>query len=360
MDLLRGRLVNQKLAGSTFRHPGEVVSWLGAVQAQDFAGAKWAIGLRAIGLTEAAVERAYDQGAILRTHVLRPTWHLVSADDIRWLIALTGPRVIARLGPRHRYLEIDDRTVARSRAALTRALDKGALTRREAGGVLQRARIHVTPERLTHLLVLAELEGLVCSGPLRDRQTTYALMDQRVPAAPPVARDEALARLAVRYFLSHGPATIADFAWWSFLPLGDARAAIELAGPAVPRDAVATKAASRRTGARSRKSEAAAWLLPNFDEFLVAYKERSAVLGQGPIDPRETLAHTVIIDGRAVGTWKARPERPTSGPPGARPAVSIAVAPRVTLTRADWACIRQAADRYGRFTGRGAAVGNGR
>ena len=360
MDLLRGRLVNQKLAGSTFRHPAEVVSWLGAVQAQDFPAAKWAIGLRATGLTEAAVERAYDQGSILRTHVLRPTWHLVAADDIRWLVALTGPRVTARLGPRHRYLELDDRTVARSRAALTRALQKGALTRREAGEMLQRARIHVTPERLTHLLVLAELEGLVCSGPLRDRQTTYALMDQRVPAAPPVGRDEALARLAARYFLSHGPATVADFAWWSFLPLGDARAAIDRAGPAVPRDAVVAKAGPGRTIARRRPSGATAWLLPDFDEFLVAYKDRSAVLGRVPIDPRDTLTHTVLIEGRAVGSWKAgRPARLSRAAAAARPTVSVAVAPRVRLTRSDWASIRQAADRYARFLGAEVTVGEG-
>jgi len=360
MDLLRGRLVNQKLAGSTFRHPGEVVSWLGAVQAQDFAGAKWAIGLRAAGLTEAAVERAYDQGAILRTHVLRPTWHLVAADDIRWLVALTGPRVIARLGPRHRYLELDDRTVARSRAALTRALDESSLTRREVGEVLRRARIQFSPERLTHLLVLAELEGLVCSGPLRDRQTTYALMDQRVPAAPPVGREEALARLAARYFLSRGPATIADFAWWSFLPLGDARAAIELARPAVPRDAVVTTTASGHAGARSRTAGSAAWLLPNFDEFLVAYKERSAVLGQGPIGPRDTLTHTVLIEGRAVGSWKAGRQASLSRAAAAeRRTVSVAVAPRVELTRADWGSIRQAADPYARFLGAEVTVREG-
>jgi hypothetical protein len=355
MDLLRERLVNQKLARSGFRDPGEVVSWFGAVQAQDFPGARWALGLRATGLAEAEVLHAYNEGAILRTHVLRPTWHLVAAADIRWLIALTGPRIIRRLGPRHRYLELDDRTVARSRAAIARALDEGPLTRPEIGAVLQRARIRITPERLTHLLVLAELEGIVCSGPMRGPQTTYALMDDRAPASPPVERGHALGRLAARYFNSHGPATVADFAWWSGLPLGEARAAIEMAEAAVSRDAVIAHDRGG-TRARSRRPRGTAWLLPNFDEFLVAYKDRAAVLGDHLVPPRDVLAHTVIIDGRAVGTWKARLQRSAGAEAPALQSLAIAIAPRVALTRTDKERIRQAAMRYGRFIGREAVA----
>jgi hypothetical protein len=192
--------------------------------------------------------------------------------------------------------------------------------------VLQRARIRTTPERLSHLLAVAELEGLVCSGPLRDRQFTYVLTDRRVPAAPLVGRDEALARLAARYFTSHGPATPADFSWWSGLPVREARTAIEMSGPALSRDAVVSDT-YRHVRLRSRKTSPTAWLLPNFDEFLVAYKDRAAIFGGRPVDRRDVLANTVVIDGHAVATWRARQ---------GRAAASIAITPRVELGRPTW------------------------
>jgi hypothetical protein len=273
------------------------------------------------------------------------------------MVGLTGPRVIARMGPRHRQLELDSATLTRSRATLTRVLGEGALTRPELGKALEQARIRLTPERLTHLLAVAECEGLVCSGALRGRQLTYALLDHRVPPAPAVARDEALARLAARYFNSHGPATVADFAWWSWLPLADARAAIAMAGAAISRDAVVANVYRGRPRARSGKPGPTAWLLPNFDEFLVAYKDRAAILGEGPVDPRDVLAHTVLIDGRAVGTWKARSQvLPARADAGSLPALSIGIAPRVRLARTDKERIEQAAGRYGRFIGREAVA----
>ena len=349
--LLVERLVNQKLARSTLRDPCEVVSWFGAVQAQDFQGARWAIGLRTRAATDTTVERAFNDGAILRTHVLRPTWHFVVAADIRWLIALTGPRIIARMAWRHRQLELDPQTVRRSRTVLTRALGDGPLTRRDLAGVLQRTRILVTPERLSHLLALAELEGLVCSGPLRDRQFTYALIDHRVPGVPPVAQEEARARLAERYFRSHGPATLADFAWWSGLSMREARSAVEMAGTALSRDALVTGtyrfARSRR---RARTVGHSAFLLPSFDEFLVAYKDRSAILGDRSIAPRDVLAQTVIVDGRAAGLWRARRENGS---------VTIAIDPRRRLPRDVLDRIRDAAARYGAFIGQPVTVERG-
>ncbi len=343
-DVLRERLVNQKLAACAARDPVEIVSWLGAIQAQDFRGATWAIGVRSKRLTEAAVERAYDEGRILRTHVLRPTWHFVAGADIRWLIALTGKRIIARLAYRHRQLELDAPTFARIRSVLGRALATAHLTRREIAVVLRRARIQVTPERLLHLLMVAELEGLLCSGPLRDGQVTYALMDARAPRVPPIDVETALARLAERYFTSHGPATLADFAWWSGLSLRDARSAVEMAGTVLSRDAVigGLYRRGRRPPRRSHVNPSA-WLLPNYDEYLVAYADRTAVLGNHPVHPRDLLSHTVIIDGLALATWRPRQQNGS---------VSIAVTPRWRLTRDDLERICGAADRYGAFVGR--------
>jgi Winged helix DNA-binding domain len=346
--MLRERLVNQKLAGAALHDPQEIISWFGAVQAQDFQGARWAVGLRSKSLTAAAVERAFDEGRILRTHVLRPTWHFVTAEDIRWLIALSGPRIIARLAYRHRWLELDAGTMARSRAALIRALESRHLTRRELAAVLQRAGVASTPERLSHLLMVAELEGLVCSGPLRDRQLTYALVDERVPRAAPLDAEQALARLADRYFTSHGPATLADFSWWSGLSRREARAAVERAGSALSRDVVGSGTfRAARPRSRARIVHPSAWLLPNFDEYLVAYKDRAAVFGDRPVSSWDTLTHTVIIDGLAAATW--RPRRQNGS-------VSIDVWPRRRLTGDELDQIRGAGDRYGAFVGRAVAI----
>jgi hypothetical protein len=347
-EILRERLVNQKLAGSAPPDPHEIVSWFGAVQAQDFQGARWALKLRSKSLTAAAVDRAFDEGRILRTHVLRPTWHFVTAGDIRWLIALSGPRIIARLAYCHRWLELDAGTMIRSRAALIRALEARHLTRRELAGVLQRARIAVTPVRLSHLLMVAELEGLVCSGPVCDGRLTYALMDERAPRVSPIDADAALARLAGRYFTSHGPATLADFAWWGGLSLREARSAVEMAGPALSRDLVVGGLyRSRGPRPRARMARPAAWLLPNFDEYLVAYKDRAAVFGDRPVSSWDTLTHTVIIDGLAAATW--RPRRQNGS-------VSIDVWPRRRLTGDELDQIRGAGDRYGAFVGRAVAI----
>ena len=345
--VLAQRLVNQGLAGSRLRDPQEVASWFGAIQAQDFQGAKWAIGLRTKGLTDAAVERAFDEGSLLRTHVLRPTWHFVTAADIRWLLALTGPRIMARMSPYHRQLELDHETLRRARVLLTRALCDGFLTRRQIGAELERSGMKLTPERLLHVLMLAEVEGVVCSGPRHDRQFTYALMDGRAPRTAPVGRDEALARLAARYFQSHGPATVADFAWWSGLSLREARAAVDMAGLTMASDALV----SANGRARRRRSEATtppAWLLPAFDEYLVAYKDRQAIHGRHAPDSGDSLSPTVIVDGLAVATWRVR--RQDAG-------VSITVVPRGRLSRDHLARIRSAASRYGEFIGRPVSVG---
>ena len=329
-DVLVRRLVNQELARPRLREAEALVSRFGAIQAQDFQGAKWAIGVRTDGLTDEAVERAFNDGRLLRTHVLRPTWHFVAAADIRWLVALTGPRVFARMAYRRRQLGLDDQEISRSRRAIVRALRDGPLTRRQIATALERAHLLITPERLTHLVMAAELEGLVCSGPLLERRFTYALMDTRAPEQAPLSRDEALGRLAERYFASHGPATAADFAWWSGLSLRDARAASEIAG-------------TRRNPETPRAPKRAAWLLPNFDEYLVAYRDRSAIHGGHAAGPPDALANTVIVGGSAVGTWRPRRGKDT---------VAVEVRMRRSLSRDDWNRVADAAGRYGRFIGR--------
>src|SRR6266704_5397496 len=211
------RLHNQHITQRTLETPQALVEWLGAVQAQDFAAAKWALGLRLHGVTDDDIEQAFTNGAILRTHVMRPTWHFVSPADIRWLLALTAPRVHQTLAYYNRKLELDDAVFRCTNAMLANALQGGKqLTRDELVFALQQAGIATEGEqRVTHIMMRAELDGVICSGARRDKQFTYALLAERAPHARMLARDEALAELTTRYFMSHGPATIQDFVWWS-------------------------------------------------------------------------------------------------------------------------------------------------
>ena len=228
-ELVNRRLTNQRLLGSPFRSAVEVVAWLGAMQAQDYPGAKWAIGLRA-PVTDEDVDRDCDEGLILRTHILRQTWHFVARGDIRWMLALSGPRVNAISAHYYRKMELDERTFIRSRNVLERVLRDGKyLTRPELGAALGRAGITASGIRLAFLTMRAELDAVICSGPRRRHQPTYALLEERVPPAKPIDRDAALAELARRYFTSHGPATLRDYVWWSGLTVRDATAGIALA-----------------------------------------------------------------------------------------------------------------------------------
>ncbi len=237
-----------------------VVSWLGAVQSQDYAGAKWALHLRVPGLTDAAVDQAFDTGAIVRTHILRPTWHFVAPADIRWMLALTSPRILAGNRMYCRKNGLDEKVLARSRRVLEKALTGGKfLTRTALGGVLARAGIAGEGQRLAYLMMDAELQQVVCSGPREGKQFTYALLDERAPRARVLEPDEALAELTRRYFASHGPATVADFVWWSGLTVKLAKTGLEILGRAVVSETIdGCTYWSVPSGASVRKKPAAA------------------------------------------------------------------------------------------------------
>jgi hypothetical protein len=188
-DIAHQRLINQHIAAAPFEKPSDVVNWLVAVQAQDYFGAKWALGLRLQDAHDAEIDRAFNAGSILRTHVMRPTWHFVMPTDIRWLLALTAPRVHAVNAHRYRELELDDATLKRSRKVLTKALQgEKQLTRDELRDALQAAKIAADGQRLAYIVMAAELDGLICSGARRGKQFTYALLDERVPPARPETR----------------------------------------------------------------------------------------------------------------------------------------------------------------------------
>src|SRR5579872_4054415 len=194
LDICRLRLAGQFLTSTGPATPADVVKILGAVQSQDYAGAKWALAQRVPGVTDATVDAAIDAGAILRTHVLRPTWHFVAPADVRWMLALTGARVKAKMAGPNERLDIGRALVRRSNAVFEKALSGGrSLTRAELAAELRRARLGVVAgQRLAHLVMVAELDGVVVSGPRRGKQFTYALLEERAPAVAPISTEEAL------------------------------------------------------------------------------------------------------------------------------------------------------------------------
>ena len=306
-DLLTLRLASQGLTEPGFETPEQVIARLGAVQSQDYAAALWGLGLRLREATARSVEAAFNEGLFLRTHVLRPTWHFVLPSELRWMLKLTAPRVLAAMAYNNRRIELDAAVLKRSRAVLVKALRGGRqLQRTETAAVLEDAGIDTSGLRLSHLTMNAELEGVICSGARQGRQFTYALLDERVPPAPEISRDEALARLARLYFNGHGPATLKDFGWWSGLTLADARRGAEALGTELRQED------GYWSGAESlplQKVRGRAWLLPNFDEYVVAYTERGdffdSAHDEGRLPRNSFLAsHSLLIGGRVAGTWR--------------------------------------------------------
>jgi hypothetical protein len=350
MRIVFERLHNQRLSAPDFEQPADVVRWMGAVQAQDFSGAKWALALRMRSATNAAIDEAYNEGRILRTHLMRPTWHFVAPDDIRWLLQLTAPRVNARCGPNYRKYELEAAVFKRTNKILANALKGGKhLTRSELRAALNRGGVAADdPVRAAHILLRAELDAVVCSGRQIGKQFTYALVEERVPPAESLKRDEALAKLTQRYFRSHGPATLQDFVWWSGLTTTDARHAIALLDRDLRKELVNDKDYwLPRVEPSAKRSLHTAHLLPAYDEYNVAYKDRETVVehdsgGKPRMTAWDLLNPTVVIEGKAVGTWRAKMDDHS---------VSIAVQSSRTLKRRENLAIAAAADRYGAFLG---------
>lgn len=347
-DIAARRLHAQRLIGEPLPLAVDVVRLLGAVQAQDFSGAAWAVGQRTARTTQAEIDRLFDDGAILRTHVLRPTWHFVLPEDIRWLLDLTGPRIRRGLAGRYRQLGIDEGEVARAMSSLRDALAGGRfLTRQELGRVLQSAGISPEGQRLPHFLMTAELAGAVTSGPRRGKQFTYALLEERAPGSRTLPRDEALVELTRRYFRSHGPAQLGDFVWWSGLSVADARAGIALAAQELRYEAVEGKEYVFHLDTDLEgPATAAAHLLPNWDEYTVGYRDRGEAMPPDDVfDPSvfsfgSILSNVVTTTGRVRGAW-----RRTIGPGSIR--VELRLLGR--LDSDEIAAVEAAGRRLGRF-----------
>lgn len=348
IELLNERLHNQQLIGSTRQTAAEVVSWMVAMQAQDYPAAKWAVGLRAPRCHDGDIDQAFNDGRILRTHVLRPTWHFVSPADIRWLLALSAPRVHAVNAYYYRQAGLDARLLNKSCALMHRLLEGGkTLTRAEIATYFKRAKIPAEGLKLAYLAIHAELEGVICSGPRRGQQFTYALLDDRAPASKPKTRDEALAELVTRYFASHGPATARDFAWWSGFTMTDTLKAIASVKPALESTTIGDLEYWSGDAPPKSRRKIPAYLLPNYDEYLIAYKDRGAFVDAGRTAnlvarSNSALSNHLIIDGKLAGSW-SRAANANS--------VVIQIAPYRKLTPTQMRAVSSAADCYAEFIG---------
>ena len=342
------RLASQRLVGPGLETAAAAVSWLGAVQAQDYTGAKWALGMRAPGTTDGDVEAAFSSGAILRTHVLRPTWHFVAPADIRWLLSLTAPRVQAANAYMYRKLGLDATTLGHSATAMGQALEGGQhLTRDDLRLVLGEAGIRTDGElRMGYIMMHAELEGIVCSGPRRGNVFTYALLDERVPPTTALDRDDALGQLASRYFVSRGPATVHDFAKWSGLTVTDAKRGVAAGEAQLEHERIggASYWFARPEGSSPKARGATAHLLSIYDEYVSGYKDRSAI-GDAQTGTRlsamgNALTAIVVIDGRIRGTWK----RTTT-----KAGTTLHLDLFDDFTRRERSALEEAAAKYGEF-----------
>lgn len=305
------RLQNQQLSTPLFGHPKELVSWMGAMQAQDYTMVKWAVGMRLKSPGIQAVEKALHQGEILRTHIMRPTWHLVAAEDIRWMLKLSAQRIKSANDSyaKGHGLEITEQQYDRSHTVLGNILSgKRSLTKQEIAEHFERSGLLADNYHMPRFMSRAEVEGIVCSGECHGRQHTYALLDERVPPTPELTKEEALARLATAYFRSHAPATLQDFSWWSGLPLTEARQAISLIEPELMSEQWNSQTWYIHDSCRtSGKATGNLHLLPSYDEYLIGYKDRTDVLPKEDYSKAFTnnglFFPVLLYKGHVVGNW---------------------------------------------------------
>ncbi len=330
----------QGLSGAPYETPAEVVGAFGAMQAQEFVPAKWALAQRAAGVDETTVDEAFAAGRILRTHVVRPTWHFVRPEDLGWLLDLTGPRVDLLNAYYYRKFELDPAVFTRCASVFRSVLAGRHLTRKALAGELSRAGVEASGLRLGYILMRAELDRVLVSGALDGRQQTYALYDERVPSSPAVDRDEALAELARRYFATRGPATVKDFSTWSSLTVADARHGVDLVG-------ASSEDVDGRTywfldgPAVASPPGVVVDLVQGYDEYVMSYSESKDVLLGTTADAAAYL-HATLLGGRLVGHWKHTVARRT---------VTVSIALHRALGTDERKALDAAVERFGRFLG---------
>ncbi len=347
-EIRKLRLYNSGLSNFPFKTVSDAVSHLGAVQAQDFSAAKWALGLRIKDSTDRDIEKAFNEGEILRTHVMRPTWHFVTPENIRWMLELTAPRVKTVLKSYNRKLKLDDDLFSKSNAVITKALqDHTYLTRQELKRILEDIDISTDVQSLAHIMMWAELDGLICSGPRRGKQFTYALLEERVKKAKKLSRKQALANLAINYFKSHGPAQLKDFSWWSGLTVKDAKEALDSIKPKLNQSTHDGRTYWFFDHKLAKVPDSPlALLLSIYDEYTIAYKDRSDISEARDIERMismgNALTAVIMLDGKVAGTWKKSLKKNT---------VEIKLNPFRKFNEDEQKAVESEVERFGKFVG---------
>ena len=352
-EIILLRLYNQHISHNPSNAPEEIVAWMGAIQAQDYAGAKWSLGLRLPNGTEADIDNAIARKAIVRTWPMRGTLHFVAADDVRWMLKLLTPRIIAGSAGRHRQLELDDTILKKSHDLLISAMEGGKqLMRSEVYATLENAGITTAGQRGIHIInYLAQMQVL-CHGVHNAKQPTYALLDEWVPVSKNLEGKEALAELALRYFKSHGPATLNDFVWWSGLKISDAKEGLNAVMSMLERIECDGKTYWTETTLPQMNTIQSTFLLPGFDEYMLGYTDRTLILAAqhaGKVVPGNNgmFMPTIVMNGRVVGLWKRVLKKGQ---------ISIEITPFEKFTKSKIKAIALGAENYGAYIGKSASL----
>jgi hypothetical protein len=342
------RLANQRISQTDLKTPADVVAWLGAIQGQDYTGALWSVGLRLPHATDKLIEQALIEKTLVRTWIMRGTLHLVAGKDIRWLVGLVGPKIIKSNATRYRELELELDTLTRSTDILARALSDDQQHNRPALlALLEQNGISTKGQRAAYMLQHAAYTGLICQGTTTLNHPTYMALDEVFPASS-FSREEAITELMRRYFVSRGPATLQDFVHWSGLLISEARAALENVKSLLVEDTIDGQSYWRPASTPDvSKTAPSLYLLPGFDEYLLGYRDRSAVL-----DPQYAelvcpgkngvFMPTIVSHGHMVGLWKRTFKKG---------AIHITAQPFTTLKDAEYEAFAAAAETYGQFLG---------
>jgi len=305
------RTINHQLDCSSFSNVKDLVTWMGAMQAQDYTMAKWAIGIRLnSNITDKEIEEVFNRGNILRTHVMRPTWHFVPNEDIRWMLKLTGQRMKNSIGSYFKKEGITAKLHLKINNLIEKTLSgNNHSTRQEIESILNKEGLLTHDHLMNGYVMYAEADGLICSGSVKAKKQTYALMDERAPVTEDIHKEEALIKLATRYFKSHSPATLNDFVWWSGLSITESKQAINL----IKSELITEKVnevdffiheSYKNDVIKSPKLH----FLPAFDEYLISYKDRTSVLHLDhhpkAFNKNGTFYPVILCNGQIVGNWK--------------------------------------------------------
>lgn len=352
--ILEHRLLNQYISSDARQEPESVLAHLGAVQAQDYPAALWAIGLRSKSGTRSDVEAAVTKRKIARTWLMRGTLHFASSSDVGWMLKLFSPRLVNTAIARDRHLGLSDETVKKTKSLFRRALQGGKrLSRTDMYRVMERGGVPATDNLGYHMLYRAAWDGLICFGPHSGKEPTFVLAEEWLSKSAPLDYERALTEIVIRYFSSHGPATIKDFVWWSGFRMSDARRGIEEASSKVREEVVGGVSYYTASGSPGGKAtQRSVHLLPAFDEYLLGYSDRSPTLRSEETqkwirNAKVVVVHsngiflpTVVVDGVVAGIWKRI---------NAKGKMVITLIPFRKLSAKQKAEVREEVESYARF-----------